>query len=172
MRPIGYCIVVMMLPALLAAPAARAQEVAGTVRIIDGDTLEFGFRRIDLWAADALERFQKCLIGANATACGANAIQALSALIGGQPVRCTIITRNRYNRELGRCQNADGIDINREMVRQGWAVADRRIDTAYVTTEAEARAAGAGAWQGRFIDPFKWRQGVRLPEHDIKKIYP
>jgi hypothetical protein len=48
------------------------------------------------------------------------------------------------------------------MVRQGWALAYRQYSLDYVDEESAARAAKAGIWVGRFIEPWKWRRGARL----------
>ena len=49
----------------------------------------------------------------------------------------------------------------KRLVRAGWAVAYRRYSTDYVATEAAAKAAGAGIWQGKFTAPEACRRNHR-----------
>lgn len=51
----------------------------------------------------------------------ASSPDALAKLIR-EDVRCTVETYDRYGREVATCTNAGGLDIGREMIRQGWAV--------------------------------------------------
>lgn len=143
--------------------------LAGKPRAVDGDTLEFGFKRVDLYGADSLERFQKCVIGGQSTACGADAWQAITNLIAQTPVRCEMKAMNRYKRNMAICRNANGVDIGLQLISMGWAVARGDDMPAYSAAEKSAKAARRGAWAGKFIDPFDWRQGQRLPEHAIRK---
>jgi endonuclease YncB( thermonuclease family) len=133
----------------------------------DGDTLEFGFKLVDLYGADSLERFQQCVVNGKDTACGAEAWQALTNLIAKTPVRCETKALNRYKRNMAICKNANGVDIGQQMVALGWAVARTDEMPSYAAAEQSAKAARRGAWAGKFIDPLKWRQGERLPEHEI-----
>ena len=43
------------------------------------------------------------------------------------------------------------------------ALAYRRYSTEYVDEEEADQAAGNGSWAGRFIPPWEWRRGKRLP---------
>ena len=55
-----------------------------------------------------------------------------------------------------------GYDINAEMIAAGWAVPDRAVGQDYVFDEIEAEARARGLWGGRFVQPHRWRAGVRL----------
>ncbi|WP_430474442.1 thermonuclease family protein [Thalassospira lucentensis] len=143
-------------------------RLTGPARAIDPDTLEFGFRRIDLWGADALERFQKCLINGQSTACGAEAWQVTTNLLVATPVTCEVRGKNRYHRNMAVCRNANGVDIGQSLIIRGMAVARTDEMPEYSSVEDRARQARTGVWAGQFIDPFEWRQGERLPEHETK----
>ena len=70
--------------------------------------------------------------------------------------------RDRYYRWLAVCWRDDGMELNAEMVRLGWALAYRPGSDPfprpkYERQEAEARAAGRGMWRGTFIPPWEWR---------------
>jgi hypothetical protein len=53
-------------------------------------------------------------------------------------------------------------DLNAWLVRNGWALADRRYSRDYVPEERRAEADGAGIWRGEFVPPWDWRRGARL----------
>ena len=78
-------------------------------------------------------------------------------------VRCDFEPEpGRYGRRIGYCYASDGTDINRWMVRQGFAVAYRKYSKRYVEAEEAAKQAEIGVWQGAFVLPWEWRRGKRL----------
>lgn len=82
------------------------------------------------------------------------AAAALTSLVRGQELRCEGDKRDRYHRPLVRCWIGN-LDVGREMVRQGWAVAEFGHD--YDPNEQHARDATVGAWSGSFDRPKDWR---------------
>jgi endonuclease YncB( thermonuclease family) len=46
-------------------------------------------------------------------------------------------------------------------VRRGWAIAYKRYSKDYVSTERKARIERNGVWKGTFVEPWKWRKGLR-----------
>lgn len=135
----------------------------GRFTVVDGDSLRNGNDNIRLHAIDAPELRQTCR---DATGkdypCGRQARAALRKLVSGRDVRCRIIETDRYGRLVAVCHAGD-LDINAELVRQGWALAYRRHGLDYVAVEDEARRAGRGLWQGRFENPEAWRAADRSP---------
>jgi endonuclease YncB( thermonuclease family) len=133
------------------------QRDFGCARIVDGDTLEIGTTKIRLASIDAPETDQVCL---NATAtrwtCGIEARDRLAAHIGGRSIDCSPTGTDAYGRTLAGCALA-GEDLNKWMVRQGWARAFVRYSKEYVPDEEAARTAGRGIWSGAFIVPWDWR---------------
>ena len=148
-----------MAGAVIAATAfvvARVQRyagetISGPVRVVDGDTLALGSRRLRLIGIDAPELRQSCSRNTADYPCGQEAAAQLRDLVKGQ-LECRTEGSDRYRRALVRCQS-DGIDINMAMVRSGHAVAYGD----YQMAEAEARAKGAGLWAGQFVRPADWR---------------
>ncbi len=57
---------------------------------------------------------------------------------------------------------AQGQDIERWRVLNGWALAYRQYSTDYVAEEQAAREARRGLWRGEFVPPWEWRRGKRL----------
>lgn len=142
-------------------------KLQGSAKAIDADTLEFGTKRIDLWGADGLERFQKCVINNESVACGQLAWQMTTKLLSNTPITCYVRGKNRYHRNMAICKTANGTDIGKKLIASGLAVARPDETPEYTRTQDEAMSSGNGAWAGRFIDPLKWRRGERLPEHRI-----
>jgi endonuclease YncB( thermonuclease family) len=128
---------------------------------IDGDTLKIRSAHIRLSGIDAPERDQSCLVRGQTYLCGRFATLALSGKIGGQTVTCKWRSRDQYERLLGTCY-ADGENLNKWMVAQGWALAYRQYSMAYVWLEWMASWDDLGIWQGEFLDPWNWRRGERL----------
>jgi endonuclease YncB( thermonuclease family) len=69
---------------------------------------------------------------------------------------------DRYGRTVAGCSQG-GEDLNRRMVRKGWAVAYRRCARGYVGDEGAARRAGRNIWSGSLFLPWDWRCGVCSP---------
>jgi len=129
----------------------------GRFAAIDGDSLRKGEQEYRLHGIDAPELHQSCASGRGADyPCGRRARDRLGSLVDGRALDCSIRETDRYGRLVVQC-SAEGVDINREMVRSGWAIAYRRHGTAHGAAEAEAKAARRGIWQGGFETPEHWR---------------
>lgn len=141
---------------LLPAPSSAA-EWTGKAVIVDGDTLELAGRRINLAGIDAPEADQTCrLDGGAAYPCGQMATFALAGLIETHWVSCRQTGEGPGGGVLATC-SIGPYDVGAEMVRRGWALADRRVPDLYVAEEDAARTARAGLWQGTFDTPWAWR---------------
>ena len=127
------------------------EEIAGPFRVVDGDTLASGKRRLRLKGIDAPELDQTCGGEGGEYACGQIAAGYLQSL-AGQEVRCRTEGVDRYRRELVRCWSGS-VDLNRAMVVAGHAVAYGDYEIA----EAEARLNRVGLWAGTFTRPADWR---------------
>jgi endonuclease YncB( thermonuclease family) len=154
---------VLMLSPRTAAAEATPKTVSGTASVIDGDTIDIHGERIRLNAIDAPESGQKCLDAAGRfVRCGADAANALDAWINRNPVTCTVTGKDRYKRLLAEC-SVRGDSMQAWMVTNGHAVAYRAYSKDYVPAENVAKRARAGVWAGRFVYPWDWRKGARLP---------
>ena len=146
-----------------------AQEIIGIPRIIDGDTLQIDSYKIRLEGIDAPEIKQKCkkeklkissIIGYTFYEnynCGKISKKNLINKIKGYKIKCISYSKDRYKRYLATCFK-DRINLNQWMVRNGHAVAYRRYSKEYIPDEDFAKENKLGLWQGKFLNPEKWRK--------------
>lgn len=139
------------------APSA-AIAIQGPVQAFnDGDTFVVRGFSIRLKGIDAPETAQTCRDGRDRSyPCGDHAANHLVDLVGGDEVHCQGEEKDEYDRLIAYCR-AGGRDLNRAMVRDGWAVAFVRFDDSYVAEEEAARAARRGIWAGEFQRPEDFR---------------
>lgn len=148
---------------LAALPAAAQQVIRGPIeRIADGDTLTVAGQTIRLWGIDAPELRQDCTRDGSSYPCGEVARSVMAGLIGESRLACSVRDRDRYRRVVAVCTTSGGAEVNRMMVRAGWAVDYRQYSRgAYADDEAEARRSMRGLWGGRFEPPAEWRRERR-----------
>ena len=133
-------------------------DVTGKPRVIDGDTIEIAGERIRLHGIDAPETRQECRReDGSEYRCGETSTNALRVLVGPESVRCEGTTYDRYKRLIAICYSGT-VNLNAEMVRQGWALAYRRYSKDYIAAEFEAQDAKRGIWVGEFEPPWEWRR--------------
>lgn len=130
-----------------------AGTVEGTARLVDGDSLFVDGREVRLKGIDAPEGRQSCTRAGQSWPCGEEARRELARLVSGQPVRCRSVETDQHDRLLGYC-NAGDRELNREMVRSGYALAYGSFET----EERDAKAARRGLWSGEFERPRDWRR--------------
>lgn len=151
----------VVLVSLAAGKTGWLSSETGRFTAIDGDSLRKGEQEYRLHGIDAPELHQDCTgPDDRAFPCGRAARDHLRSLVRSQALACDILETDRYGRLVAECQ-AGEVDINREMVRSGWAIAYRRHGTAYADAEASARDARRGIWQGEFETPERWRERHR-----------
>ena len=139
-------------------PLPRA-TITGPVRVVDGDTIVVGGVRIRLEGIDAPETSQMCTTHAgHVWPCGRKATSELVRMIGDSAVSCRDRGFDKYRRVLAVCFIGE-LDMNAEMVRRGYAWAFVRYSRAYVSVEAEARAAKSGIWSGEAQPAWDYRAG-------------
>ena len=146
-----------------------AQEIIGIPKIVDGDTVYINNYKIRLEGIDAPEMKQKCkkeklkissIIGYTFYEdyyCGKHSKANLEAKVKGSSIKCISFTKDRYKRYLAKCFKGK-INLNRWMVRNGHAVAYRRYSKEYIPDEDFAKENKLGLWQGKFLNPEKWRK--------------
>ncbi|MDB9796053.1 thermonuclease family protein [Pelagibacteraceae bacterium] len=135
-----------------------AGEIFGIPIITDGDTIKISNNKIRLYGIDAPEKKQKCSKNENEYNCGVEATKALIKRISKNSVRCQIKkNKDRYNRFIGVCF-VEQEDLNKWMVRNGYAIAYRRYSKDYILDEEFAKTNKLGLWSGTFLKPEKWRK--------------
>ncbi|MEW6415204.1 MAG: thermonuclease family protein [Pseudomonadota bacterium] len=153
----------LILAALLCGPAAWASALHGVViAVIDGDTILFkpdshppasrAFVKVRLAGIDAPEAGQPH---------GDAATHALKELALKRRARLEPVATDAYGRTLGRLV-VDGLVVNAELVRQGYAWASSR-DAAdpLRLMQGEARRARRGLWAGPDpMPPWVWRRSA------------
>jgi endonuclease YncB( thermonuclease family) len=144
--------------ALLLAPAiASAADITGPAKIRDGDQVVIGNTRIRLAGIDAPSVDQLCLNNSGERwTCGAAARDELVKHADNKPWTCHVQRTDRRGRAVARCE-VDGEDIQKWLVKSGWALSYVRFSHDYDADEIAAREAKAGMWQGAFIAPWDWR---------------
>ena len=146
-----------------------AEEIIGIPRVVDGDTVHINEYRIRLEGIDAPEMRQQCkkerfkissVIGFTFYKnynCGEVSKKNLEAKVDRSKIKCISSSKDRYKRYLAKCFK-DKINLNQWMVRNGHAVAYRRYSKEYIHDEDFAKENKLGLWQGKFLDPEKWRK--------------
>jgi endonuclease YncB( thermonuclease family) len=145
--------------ALLFLPAiAHATDISGVAKVRDGDQIQIGNTRIRLGGIDAPSVDQLCLNNSGERwTCGVAARDELIKHADNKPWVCHLRqASDRRGRQVARCE-VDGEDIQKWLVKNGWALAYVRFSHDYEADEKAAREAKAGMWQGAFIAPWDWR---------------
>lgn len=150
---IGLLLILAGLIFNIFATKPGVEDIEGTARVIDGDSLYVGGREVRMHGIDAPEGRQMCFRQGSEWPCGEEARRRLQSLIGRKVVSCKGLEIDKHDRLLALCK-AGGMDLNREMVAQGFALAYGR----FKTQERAAKAAGKGVWSGEFTRPRDWRR--------------
>lgn len=160
------CLLLLCAAAAPAAPAAAQSVLSGPVRVVDGDTIDIGWREsVRLVGIDAPEGDQPCRDGAGRERrCGDLATAWARDAWEGRTARCLFHETDRYGRPLGVCA-IGGEDLNAAIVRAGWAVT-YRDDLRYDAEEKEAIFAGRGVHAYAMAEPHEWRAAQRARAAD------
>ncbi len=148
---------------LIAACSGELRDQGRVVRIHDGDSLILHMAdgrelEVRLFGIDAPERRQPW---------SRRSRQALSALVQGRQVRVAPVTEDSYGRTVAVLYTLpDGLDVNREMIRQGNAWVYRRYsrDPDLIALEKTARETRRGLWslpEAERVPPWEWRRQNR-----------
>ena len=135
-----------------------ASEISGFAVVTDGDTIKISNNKIRLHGIDAPEKNQKCIKNTKKYNCGIVATEMLTKKINKHIVKClTQKNKDRYNRFIGICF-VEQKDLNKWMVRNGYAIAYTRYSKDYILDEIFAKTNKLGLWSGTFLKPEKWRK--------------
>ena len=90
--------------------------------------------------------------------CGEKSTSALSKKLKGKKIKCILQKKkDKYKRNIGTCYLKNQ-DINKWLVKNGYALAYKRYSKKYVLDEQYAKESKLGIWRGAFIKPEKWRR--------------
>lgn len=141
----------------VAVVAVPGDTLRGRATVTDGDTIVVAGTVVRLEGIDAPETAQSCRTSDGTSwPCGREATRALADLIGSANVSCTNTGLDKYGRVLGVC-DANGHELNAQIVRRGWAWAFVRYSRAYVHEEARAKSDRVGVWQGDAQPAWEYR---------------
>ena len=104
--------------------------------VIDGDTLRLNGESVRLKGISAPEMREPG---------GPESKDHLKALIGDSSVQCDFTGERTHGRQVGWCKSGD-LDLNGQMVRDGWAAACPRYSGRYIADETEAKMNRRGIW--------------------------
>ena len=146
-----------------------AEEISGIPKVVDGDTIHINNYKFRLEGIDAPEMRQQCkkesfkisfLIGFifyKDYSCGRVSKVKLINKINTSEIKCISSSKDRYKRYIATCFKGK-TNLNQWMVRNGFAIAYRRYSKKYVPDEVFAKENKLGLWQGKFMEPEKWRK--------------
>jgi endonuclease YncB( thermonuclease family) len=148
-----FAILLVLLPAI-----ANAADITGIAKVREGDQILVGTSKIRLGGIDAPSVDQLCLNNTGERwTCGAAARDELIKHADNKNWTCHVRqAADRRGRIVARCE-VDGEDIQKWLVKSGWALSYVRFSHDYDEDEKAAREAKAGMWQGTFIAPWDWR---------------
>ena len=132
-------------------------NVQKKIKIIDGDTIHINKIKYRLHGIDAPEMNQLCKVKEENYMCGVKSKDFLVSLIANQSVKCEKKDIDRYKRIVAECFVGQ-TNINKELVRNGWALAYRDYSRDFINDEEFAKNNKLGIWKGTFIHPKKWRK--------------
>lgn len=158
LRPLhlGYVLIFSFAPINLYA----ADFSGPVVTVLDGDTIEVLHsqhpERVRLSGIDCPEKRQ---------AFGQRAKQAASAFAFGMDVIIQTHVYDKYRRTIGNVILPDGMNLNQQLVKQGWCWWYRKYaprDMLLEGLENDAREARKGLWvDSQPVPPWEWRKKSR-----------
>jgi endonuclease YncB( thermonuclease family) len=156
-RHLAITAIIVSVAATWFSGTRSAEDLTGSARVVDGDTIAIGSRHVRFEGIDAPETDQVCLDrNGERWTCGIAARDRLSSHIADRIVSCASRGEDRYGRTLAICSSS-GEDLSAWMVREGLALAYVKYSPAYAGDEAAAREQRKGMWAGAFVAPWDWR---------------
>jgi len=137
-----------------------SKTINGIALVVDGDTLHIEKNKIRLHGIDAPEIDQTCTINDKVWHCGLESISALKKLVLNNIISCVVSDTDKYKRYIAECF-INNKNINKSMVRNGWAIAYRYYSLDFVEDEKLAKKDKIGIWQGQFQEPYLFRKSKK-----------
>ena len=121
---------------LATAAALATLIITGPARVVDGDTVSINDTftspspiHVRLKGVDAAEMN---------TELGRRSRQTMLAIVGRSNLTCYLTGEKTYKRDVGYCFTDAGVDINKEIISRGAALACPHYDPRYVPFETDA----------------------------------
>jgi endonuclease YncB( thermonuclease family) len=131
----------------------------GRAQAMGADTMRVAGTTVKLTGIEVPEREQRCGTQGRSWRCGAAAESALSRIVDGRSVKCTVGSADDSGLKTARCTVGDK-DVASELVRQGHVFSDGTILARYSSEEREARNAKLGLWSGDAERPSVYRAKI------------
>ena len=141
----------------LAVPMTAHADLVGDPMVLDGDTMSFGEKTIDLFGVHAPTISQTCGETGDVWSCGWEATLHLEELVSVGNVVCVEVADSGSATPLARC-TANGVDLAGQMIDAGLAVRDETLGDDYAERELAAATQERGIWAGPFVDPVVWAE--------------
>jgi len=142
---------------------AQDEIIKGQAKAVNSDYIRIDKKTIILFGVEAMERPQLCYIGNEAWACWEAAVRKLEEIVDLGETVCVIKGESRMNRVFAIC-NTENIELNKELVRSGLALARTKQTDIYVEDEKYAKENKLGIWRGTFIEHLLFRVSGFVPD--------
>jgi len=141
----------------------------GLDKVIDGDTIQVGEKKIRFSGIDAPESFYKgkqqiCYDDKNKVYCGKTSKKILLEIIKNRRVMCRVENIDRYGRYLAECflPGYEETSVSSIMVRRGYAFDYPKYSKKkYFKDQEYAKSNKLGIWKYEFKYPWEWRKNYK-----------
>ena len=130
---------------------------AGSLRVVDGDTIVLNGEKIRFSGIDTPELKQTCIEDNQEVGCGMSAKMLLVKKIGNNTPECISEGKDVYKRTLAECF-INGESLSSFLVRSGYAFAYRKYSKKFIKDEDFAKANKLGMWSMTFQYPWDFRK--------------
>jgi len=130
---------------------------AGSLRVVDGDTIVLNGEKIRFSGIDTPELKQTCIENNQEVGCGMSAKMLLVKKIGDNTPECISEGKDVYKRTLAECF-VNGESLSSFLVRSGYAFAYRKYSKKFIKDEDFAKANKLGMWAMTFQYPWDYRK--------------
>tara|TARA_Y100001970_G_C14031418_1_gene748829 strand:+ start:219 stop:704 length:486 start_codon:yes stop_codon:yes gene_type:complete len=154
--------IVIFLYFILLTHVNAEEIISGKAKVINSDYIKINDQIIILYGIEAMERKQVCYIDGKIWPCYEITVRFLESLVDLGETTCRVIKKSRMGRVFGVCEVIN-IEINKELVEKGFALARRKQTKDYVKYEKIAKKNELGIWQSEFIKPWDWRKRYNVP---------
>ena len=137
---------------------SKESKISSTkIKVIDGDTIHLGNKKIRFSGIDAPEKNQTCNLNGEIIYCGIIAKKKLEEKISNNIVKCIKEGSDWYKRIIAECFVNDE-SLSSFLVRSGYAFAYKKYSNKFIEDEKFAKSNKLGLWKTVFEYPWKFRK--------------